>query len=117
MNRFTIYCTEEQTKRAYKLGAPLEIGFGKGTICCQKLDTEGYTQRKIPTTEQMIGWLEEQIDEIEVIHICDDYGNGWCYTIFDKGWCNVGFNRNFNSRKEAILAAIDAALDYLEKGE
>ena len=78
MNRYTIYCTEEQTKKALELGAPLN--------CCYHNDDFQNTIKigslhyvEIPTAEQMLGWLED----------------------------------NYESRKEATLAAIDAALEYL----
>ena len=106
MNQYTIYCTPEQTKKALKLGAPIEYQL-KGAF-------------KIPTAEQMIGWLEEQ--GISARGNCfswdeDRHKPSWQVHIYNKEidfweermW---GFS---NSRKEAIRAAIDAALVCLTK--
>lgn len=110
MNKYTIYCTEKQTKKALELGAPIE--------------RDGYEDRPyiyydgaylIPTVEQMIGWLEEQgimfniatnpFDEYKVI--MSKAGN------YDN-IANIEWNKR---RKEATLAAIDAALEYLIKNK
>lgn len=59
MNKYTIYCTPEQTKKALELGAPIkECGYYfKKQIGCNTIsDTDLHI---IPTAEQMIGWLEE----------------------------------------------------------
>lgn len=63
-----------------------------------------------PTAEQMIGWLEEQ-EEILGICIIRDYG--WFYQISIKN-APRNFSATFHSRREATIAAIDAALEYLE---
>lgn len=104
MDRFTFFCTEEQTKKALELGAPIEK-------VCHSLTKEW--ENKIPTTEQMIGWLEEhkvfvQIDPI--LGVCC----GWY--ISSKGYNKYGYAFKIKvckTRKEATLAAIDAALEYL----
>lgn len=96
MNDYTIYCTEEQTKKALELGAPIKIE-------CFSTATEDYWHEVIPTTEQMINWLEEQ---------------GF-YIRLNTNGCNVEIDFTCIleligiSRKEATLAAIDAALEYL----
>ena len=120
MNNYTIYCTEQQAKRAIELGAPLI-----------KIDTSDkmliYGDNKcfpiiadypyaIPTTDQMINWLEEQgFWYINIsYYVTGDY---WCYHgVTNGGHDSIGYNMtSYNSRKEATIAAIDAALDYLEK--
>lgn len=95
MNRYTIYCTREQTKKAFELGAPI--------------DHWGHISNLIaPTAEQMIGWLDEKGITIEMAK-CEIYWFARAYS--DE---NTNFNKGrFNSRKEAMFAAIDAALDYL----
>lgn len=113
MNRHITYCTEAQTKKALNLGAPLEIGEGKGTILCRLQNYHTYKKCVIPTAEQMIGWLEEQgmnftltynpFDEVKII-ITKCGG-------FDE-IANIKWNK---SKKTAVIAAIDAALEYLEK--
>lgn len=49
MEQYTIYCSDEQTKKALELGAPLEYH-------CPN-ERESVYHR--PTAEQMLGWLEE----------------------------------------------------------
>ena len=113
MNKYTIHCTEEQTKKALELGAPLikyncyihrfvnPCGVGK----------ESYI---IPTAEQMIGWLEEQENIKEVIIYCDVTGLNWSFEGYkDNGNYAFVSSNSYTSRKEATLAAIDATLKYL----
>lgn len=85
---YTIRCTEEQTNKALELGAPIEL----------------------PTAEQMIGWMEGQ-------GILFDIDTEWNKSVLVYVWdCENKslINHVFHgSRKETILAAIDAALGYL----
>lgn len=94
---YSIYCTQEQTLKAIELGAQIEGIF-------------------IPTAEQMISWLEEQ-EKIEEIII---YRNiilkvyKWTFGIINtKGKFVINNKEHFSSRKEATLAAINAALECL----
>lgn len=104
MEEYTILCTPEQTKKALKLGAPIE-----------KLSLRIFINEeryKNPTAEQMIGWLEEQ--DIEDIEIGNYVTTGsWHYAVFMKGKHSHFAEDKFASRKQATLAAIDAALEYL----
>lgn len=113
MNRYVIRCTEQQTRKAFRLGAPIEIlpnytefrGFP--FVKCQ----DGNERPCVPpTAEQMIGWLEEQ-------GILIDIDTEWNKSVLVYVWdCeNKSLINNVfhGSRKEATLAAIDAALDYL----
>lgn len=124
MNNYTIYCTEAQTKKALELGAPIKINSyppinGEKFMWLSPPEDaiawNNSTNCIIPTAEEMISWLEEQeeIHEVEITTIKDEYGEGWYYCIFNKNRCNVSFDRNFPTRKEATLSAIDAALEYL----
>lgn len=113
MNKHTIYCTEEQTRKALELGAPIDIQYNK--IDCQQIVPILSIKKEsvlynyfIPTAEEMLGWLAEKKIEIDIIKGNDSYG------------FNLYFGQKFtkslivyNTRKEVILAAIDAALDYL----
>ena len=121
MNRYTIYCTESQTKKALELGAPITFARVIDTIEGKSIRIpENYGDFYLtPTAEQIIGWIEEQeeIFKVEITTAYDEYGEGWCYCIFDKDMCNVGFNRDYPSRPEATLAAIDAALEYLSNNK
>lgn len=109
MNRYTIYCTESQTKKALELSAPINVSFqfNNPTAIINNIAYE------IPTAERIIGWLEEQGD-IKSINVECAYK--WHYEIYNKEyWKIMKHNDIYNSRKEATLAAIDAALDYLIK--
>lgn len=101
MDKYTIYCTGEQTKKALELGAPI-------STCWSPLIEEWIY--KIPTAEQMIGWLEDQIDNINVLKEND---GTWLYMFYPTNSSPCEIKRLYHSRKEATLAAIDAALDYL----
>ena len=107
MNKYTIYCTSEQTKRAYELGAPIE-----------KTSLE-YWKNKIPTIEQMCGWLREKYN----IHIYTLQCNNLTY-IPQGNICNNGvitqlfdwdYEEYFDSYQQAMRIAIDTALMHLEK--
>lgn len=88
MSKYTISCSKEQVEKALKLGA----------------------EEEYLTAEEMCGWLEEQepISDIDVYK----YNSFWYYEV----WLNKEKplkSRTNQGRKEATLAAIDAALDYL----
>lgn len=119
MNKYTIYCSPEQTRKALELGAPILL-----------VPEEFYTEEKhfrmeiegenasviLPTTQQMIGWLEEQgvidyyinRDMYDELNYLDTYG---FFVDFGKKNRLVGYG--FSTRKEATLASIDKALEYL----
>lgn len=112
---YTIYCTLEQTKKALELGAHIE------RVIFTTNDAYKYTKINegiyiIPTAEQMIGWLEEQGILCDVFPT-GDYGNdGFGMRIMIKAKRLNRFESDaitYSTRKEATLAAIDAALDYL----
>lgn len=121
MNRFIIFCTEEQTKKALELGAPIELEseYYNPTENDFKLDnpipcksfTNGYHYAKCPTAEQMIGWLETIFKEVNI----QEFADFWEYNIyFTDDDLDILHCEHYSSRKEATLAAIDAALDYLK---
>lgn len=109
MEKYIIYCTPVQTKKALELGAPIRY---KDT-----LDNRERGKFETPTAEQMIGWFEEQ----KIIHniniIGNDYDCDWKYEIYlnmPDGYDYIG-REDYQSRKEATLAAIDKALEYLKE--
>lgn len=113
MSDYSLYCTEEQTKKALELGAPIQYASIKD-IGLERYVYVGDKWYTFPTTEQMIGWLEDgKIKKIRIDSLSYEDHEEWFYSIFDMENNNISFNRNYNSRKEATLAAIDAALDYL----
>lgn len=133
MNRFTRFCTEEQTKRSFELGAPIEFEmeypvnldtFERSPYPDIKMGKDGEPILITPTTQQMIDWLEEQGILIDINPI---NGLHFYWTLrtkeLDEGsgkyiWeCQYTTDLEYNSRKKATLAAIDAALDYLIKNK
>lgn len=100
LDEFTIYCTKEQTKKALELGAKIE----NENWCFEGSDMLEYKlYAKIPTAEQMIGWLESK---------------GFYFRLNTNG-CSVEIDYSCileivnTNRKKATLQAIDTALDYL----
>lgn len=110
---YTLFCTEAQTTKALELGAPIiELPFTTTMpqMTCEKYGFF-YNRKKcyqIPTAEQMLGWMEDQ--GITSIEITFSKEIKWKFEIFGDDY---DFNAPYNSRKEATLAAIDAALEYL----
>lgn len=115
---YTIYCSEEQKKKALKLGAPIET---YEPIVIQSRAGGSFTTPTIEhvTAEQMIGWLEDhdEIFEIQVDRASyESRTNNWSFVIYVKQDCDViNAPKVYFDRKEATLAAIDAALDYLKE--
>lgn len=123
MNRYKIYCTIEQTKKALELGAPIELEseYYDPTKNDFKLDepipyesfVNGYHYAKCPTAEEMIGWLEEEGILIELSRLFGLYAYRLIRILkFGEGNLNLQ-NQDYQSRKAATLAAIDTALGYL----
>lgn len=119
MQDYTVYCTEEHTRRAYALGAPLETsdrlcGWTQHSIIIMEHNDPVFV--RIPTTQQMIGWLREKS-----IIILPFWKTGIQYAIFVI--CNMGNDIDYIDETEmpykeqqAELAAIDVAMNYIEKG-
>lgn len=110
MNRYKIRCTEAQTKKALELGAPIKFTEWNDDNSAY-VGLKGEIYAIIPTAEQMIGWLEEQNIFVNFAHTSFGY-DSWIKRRSDNKLLSksLGF---VSSRKEATLAAIDAALDYL----
>lgn len=128
MNKYTIYCTEEQTRKALELGAPIEQTPMTDMIR-DEIGKSGFLVRNLmywlPTAEQMIGWLEEQcvlvdINPINGLHFywmlrTKELDEGSGKYMWECQYRTPEVDSEYNSRKEVTLAAIDAALDYLSK--
>jgi len=135
MRQYNNYCTNEQTKRAKRLGAPIEsyeiecfqykVDGELGTLdewikhlnlndVCFDADYENnkFIKYNNPIAPQIIGWLR---DKGLILYV--DYYGMYESHVYDKGCIMISSKRYFDSFEEAELAAIDAALDYLEKGE
>lgn len=118
INEYTIYCTEEQTKKALKLGVHLEIEpYDNPYLVPQKYPK---VIVKYPTAEQMRGWLMERLGATTFANkhysCCDREGYGYLIigrdVVLEVDAVDNG-RYLLDSDKEATLAAIDAALDYL----
>ena len=111
MEQYSIFCTEEQTKKAFELGAPIKI---RPYVTQEKAIDFAYVNAGIvfncPTAEQMLGWLLEKIDDINVVK--EEKGT-WLFILYPENTMDYQLKNGFSSRKEATLAAIDAALEYL----
>ena len=112
MDKFTQYCTTEQTKAALLLNAPIEseewnrnyplprywFGDEKTTRCYH-----------IPTMEQMLGWLEQQGILVSVHYSIDES----CTVCATKGLDGI-YKSDYMSRNRALLCCIDKSLEYLK---
>lgn len=115
MSDYTLFCTVEQTKKDLALGAPIEYA-SDTDVCCGNYfsmtrNEEPY--RVLPTAEQMIGFLlDNGIADIVISRKMNPYAFGFnvWYEIING---LLHEEKQYSSRKEATLAAIDAALDYL----
>lgn len=121
MSDYSLYCTEEQTKKALELGTPLKQVFYSvqfDEILKEyhliKIEDKLY---EIPTAEQMIGFFRTKnihiVIQKDVVDKWSVYGHEIEpieFTIFDR-------LTGYNSFKEATLSAIDAALEYLSKNK
>ena len=124
MKQYTIYCTPEQIRKALELGAPIELKseYYHPTENDFKLDnpipcksyTMGYHYAKCPTAEQMLGWLRTKGFAFGITEYNDGFDDHISWRVANnqnKKWY-VSDNKAKDS-KEAIIAAIDAALEYL----
>lgn len=111
MNKYTLYCTEAQTKKAFKLGAPIKMITFARPMDGQEiviLDGDFYC---IPTAGQMIGWLRSK----NILFRFDDEEDYW--SICDANDVTNEDStplRRYSWTENKELRAIDAALEYLE---
>lgn len=118
---YTIYCTSEQAKKAFELGAPImtfgypDLEDAKEEILKMNRQAELYQTEnggimvgQIPTAEQMIGFLRSKGFRFKIT----DFKEGTIWRVVHGDWLDFNSNDGINP-KEATLAAIDAALEYL----
>lgn len=121
MDKYTIFCTPEQTKKALCLGALIDIKYGsiRHRPSLEELKyLFAYNEywHVIPTAEQMIGWLEENgILDIVISRRMSPKTYG--YTVWFSENTFVQEKHSFNSRREATLVAITVALEHLENNK
>lgn len=111
IDEYTILCTPKQTERAMKLGADITKARVIDTVEGRsiRIPQENGDFYLLPTAEQMIGWMEDKGLSFKIYQ-----PNTWSYVIHELPTKPVDFCHDYSSRKEATLAAIDAALDYVE---
>lgn len=111
MNKYTIYCTSEQTRKALELGAPIEY---RRFITSEKyIIIINNDIRIIPTAEQMIGFLLDNngITDIVISRKMNPHTFGFNVWYGMDGLIQEEIQ--YPTLKEATLAAINAALEYL----
>lgn len=120
MNKYRIYCTEEQTKKALELGAPIIKATYQNKephvgVLVKLINKETIYDYICPSAEEMIGWLEEQGVSVEITMASRNIGYYSLNRIDNKGSFDFTgrCEETYSSRKEATLAAIDAALDFI----
>lgn len=118
MNKYTIPCSEEQTKKAFKLGAPikrrsdnydLSNRYFRLKLHLGKYGGTRYYYVEIPTTEQMLGWLRSQGFRFKIEELSDTIV---AYRATFGYWYKCGQSSN---PKGATHAVIDDALGFLSK--
>lgn len=106
MDRFTILCTEEQARKAISLGAP---------ISTTPTDLINNTWFKV-TAEQMIGWLRTKGFAFGITEYNDGFNDHVFWRVANNQETRWYISDDkLKDPKEAVIAAIDAALDYLAK--
>lgn len=121
MEQYTIYCTEEQTKKALELGAPIYTtnehlyNHPDEYKYWAKVEIQGNSfSARIPIAEQMIEWIEEQGLICDIFPLEDERDKRAFAFRIGIMWNKYESDaQDYTLRKEATLAAIDAALDYL----
>lgn len=121
MQDYELRCTAEQTRRAYELGAPLEEQcIGNNNVDLDSISVSngygGSIYLIIPTTQQMMGWLREQgVNAYAAFEGVNMY-LPICFVGDSVYQEDIAQYLIYKKPEQAELAAIDAALDYLEKG-
>lgn len=111
MKEFTIPCSEEQTRRALTLGAPIESQEFTGGELETDWFAEGDKCYHIPTSEQMMEWLRTKGVRFYIAEFETSFY--WNVTL-DRGRDNK--EHEWGARaieyREAAKQAIDAALEF-----
>lgn len=116
MDRYTIYCTKKQTKKALKLGAPLyklSMSVDDSHLRDKSIRVNKENELvdyALSTAEQMIGFLRSKNIKFHF----DDETNYWSISDANNDITPLRWY-GYSNNKE--LDAIDAALDYLIKNK
>ena len=112
MDKFTQYCTTEQTKAALLLNAPIESEEWNRNYPLPRYwfgDEKTMRCYHIPAMEQMLGWLEQQGILVSVHYSIDES----CTVCATKGLDRI-YKSDYMSRNRALLCCIDKSLEYLK---
>lgn len=112
MDKFTQYCTTEQTKAALLLNAPIESEEWNRNYPLTRYwfgDEKTMHCYHIPTIEQMLGWLEQQGFLVSMHYSID----GYCNVCATKGFNRI-YESGYMSKNRALLCCIDNLLEYLK---
>lgn len=124
MEQYTIYCTEEQTKRAFELGATIQqIALGACDYYNHHTKINDYYY-VIPRAEQMLGWLREEKGlYIDTTWSYNNTGDEYISLIW-RQYCGIMLClenelmieiKPEKTYKESVLKCIDRALYELER--
>ena len=106
MQRYTLYCTEAQTRKALELGAPIFPTSFNDNGKHQIFDKLNLCYYDIPTAGQMLGWLRSKGLRFKIA----EYTNTTYWQYHNESSFKCGSELYY---KDAVLSLIDAALDYL----
>lgn len=119
MEKYTFFCTPEQTKVSYGLGAPIDTKLTKSNgYACVVIDDAGINVfGKIPTLEQMCGWLAYEngivLEISAAIENNKTFNYKWILNNSHQPDDVMTDTETYDSFEDAIVAGIDAALEYL----
>lgn len=135
MDKYTNYCTAEQTITAYRFGAPMKVELADRpydpsdpecdtpyvVIGKNAEDNKLYDCVRIPTTQQMLGWLRECVNLVAtpIFNEAEEWQSfGWgLYGIEDYGneyEAKEESTGGYDTHNVQELKAIDAAMRYLD---
>lgn len=116
MKQYTTYCTEEQTCKAFEIGAPIDMVGNDGASGNERTVVIGEDVYIVPTAEQMQNWIIEKMGittwHIDFFKYYETYG----YWLIGNGVSiSSGAFDSCKTREEAMMMAIDAALECLKE--
>lgn len=124
MNEFIIYITEDLLKKAIAKGAPIHpTSYSDGWTKQVQLENPEYNlftmdivspvvPYDVPTAEQLCGWLRSIHINVGVAMDLSDCGVRYTGSV-QKPFAEVYWQGYFSKYEQAMLAAIDKALDLL----
>jgi len=114
MNQFAKYCTSEQTKKAFELGAPLNNTAKCGVPSnAPTIEINGIDYYK-PSMQEMITWLFEKFSIF--VSIAPHESGKWFSLVYNVTHVDEAHvcaeHYYYDDPYEALDSAIDSALEY-----